>query len=119
MSFRIAVASSDGKTIDEHFGKADKFLIFDIKDGKCELIEERENTPICGTNGHTQEKVNETIKLISDCQAVFISRIGIGPELALQDKGINVYEVSIAIDKALELFIKYKKSNITERRINL
>lgn len=109
MSFKIAVASSDGKIIDEHFGKADRFFIFEIKDNRFELIEERKNIPICGTNGHAEEKVTETVKLISDCEAVFINRIGIGPALALQDKGVNVYEVSITIDEALERFAKYKK----------
>lgn len=41
MSFRIAVASNDGITINEHFGKADKFLIFQFEGTMIELIEER------------------------------------------------------------------------------
>lgn len=109
MSFRIAVASNDGITIDQHFGKADKFLIFQFEGTMIELIEERKNIPICGTNGHSEEKVYETIELISDCEVVFVNRIGIGPALALQEKGIKFYEVSIGINEALERFAKYKK----------
>lgn len=109
MSIRIAAASSDGVIIDKHFGKADKFLIFEIEDNLIELIEKRENTPICGTNGHAQEKVNDTVGLISDCEAVFVSKIGMGPALTLQDKGIAVFEVSISINEALESFARYKK----------
>ena len=41
MSLRVAVASSDGKTVNEHFGQASRFLIFDIKYDLIELIEER------------------------------------------------------------------------------
>lgn len=109
MPIRIAVASNDGVTIDQHFGKADKFLIFEIEGNLTKLIEERENTPICGTNGHAEEKVNDTVRLISDCEVVFVSKIGMGPALALQDKGIIAYEVSAPIKKALERFVKYKK----------
>jgi nitrogen fixation protein NifX len=109
VSIRIAAASSDGVIIDQHFGKADKFLIFEIEDNVTKLIEERQNTPICGTNGHAVEKVNDTVTLISDCEAVFVSKIGMGPALALQDKGITVFEVSISINEALESFAKYKK----------
>lgn len=39
------------------------------------LIEERETIPICGINGRAAEKVNDTVKLISDCEAVFVSKI--------------------------------------------
>lgn len=109
VSIRIAATSSDGIIIDQHFGKADKFLIFEIEDNLIKLIEERENTPICGTNGHAEEKVNATVKLIADCEAVFVTKIGMGPALTLQDKGITVYEVSTSINEALERFAKYKK----------
>lgn len=111
LSFRIAVASSDGKIIDQHFGKADKFLILEIEDNDFKLIEERENNPICSEDGHTDEKVNKTVNLISDCKAVFTSKIGMGPALALQDKGIEAYEVSMTINEAVENFIKFKNRN--------
>jgi nitrogen fixation protein NifX len=107
MSLRVAVASSDGITVNEHFGKANRFLIFEIKDDSIELIQERKAVQICGTNGHTEEKVDETVKLISDCKVVLVSRIGMGPELALQDKGIKVYEISMEINRALERFAKF------------
>ncbi|WP_272942742.1 NifB/NifX family molybdenum-iron cluster-binding protein [Methanobacterium formicicum] len=46
MPIRVAAASSDGKYVNQHFGKADKFLIFDIKDnGEHEFIELRETAP--------------------------------------------------------------------------
>ena len=30
MSFKIAVSSSDGKVVNRHFGRTEKFLIFEI-----------------------------------------------------------------------------------------
>jgi Uncharacterized conserved protein len=107
MLLRVAVASSDGITVNEHFGKASRYLIFDIKYDLIELIEERKTIPICGTNGHAEEKIDETIKLISDCKVVLVNKIGMGPELALQRKGIKVFEISMEINKALERFTKF------------
>ena len=39
---KIAVASSNGKIIDLHFGDADRFIIFELKDGEGEFSEIRE-----------------------------------------------------------------------------
>lgn len=41
MSYKIAVASSDGKQINETFGQAESFTIYEVKDDKYNKIEER------------------------------------------------------------------------------
>lgn len=41
MSYKIAVASSDGKQIDETFGSAKGFLIYEVTDGVYRKLEER------------------------------------------------------------------------------
>ena len=47
MAIRAAVASSDGKIINKHFGKADYFLIFELRDGEFRYIEKRNTAPCC------------------------------------------------------------------------
>lgn len=42
MSVKVAIASSDGVNIDLHFGQAETFLIYELKNGKFELTEKRE-----------------------------------------------------------------------------
>lgn len=42
MSIKVAIASSDGLNIDLHFGQARAFLIYELKDKKFELVENRE-----------------------------------------------------------------------------
>ena len=32
MSYKVAVASNDGKFVNEHFGRAEKFMIYEIYD---------------------------------------------------------------------------------------
>lgn len=41
MSYKIAVASSDGKKIDETFGSAKGFTIYEVADGEYSRLEER------------------------------------------------------------------------------
>ena len=42
MSTKIAIATSDNLNIDLHFGQAEAFLIYELKDSKFELTEKRE-----------------------------------------------------------------------------
>ncbi len=41
MSYKIAVASSDGKMIDRTFGEAERFLIYEVENGVCREARER------------------------------------------------------------------------------
>lgn len=40
MSYKIAIATSDGKFVNQHFGRANQFLIVELKgDGSYEVLE--------------------------------------------------------------------------------
>ncbi len=41
MSYKVAVASSDGKFVNQHFGMAQQFLIFEIDDDEYKFMELR------------------------------------------------------------------------------
>jgi nitrogen fixation protein NifX len=77
MSIKVAIASSDGKYVNQHFGMATQFLIFIVKDdGTYEFLELRENKPACSVEGHTELSMEESVELISDCKVVLASQIG-------------------------------------------
>lgn len=79
MSIKVAVASSDGKYINQHFGMASQFLIFQLNDdGTHKFLELRENKPACGVDGHSATSMEDSVKLIADCQVVIASQIGPG-----------------------------------------
>lgn len=101
---RVAVVSSDGKVINQHFGKASRFLIFEVGDGKIQFIEERKNTPLCGSaeDGHADNALSRTITLISDCQAMLCARVGGGAEEGLRNSGIIPIEAPYFIHEALK-----------------
>ncbi len=101
---RVAVVSSDGKVINQHFGKASRFLIFDVDCCKIQFIEVRETKPLCGSAeyGHADDALSRAISLISDCEAVLCARIGSGAEEELREYGIEPIEAPYFIDEALK-----------------
>lgn len=101
MSYRIAFASSDGKVVNQHFGRTKKFLIFEIEDSSAEFVELRENKPACQGFEHTDKVLGRSIELIADCKAVFVSQIGYGALAALQAKGIRTFEAPCFINDIL------------------
>lgn len=100
---KVAVVSSDGKVINQHFGKASRFFIFEVDGDKIQFLEVRETTPLCGSAdyGNADEVLSGTISLISDCEALFCSRIGNRPQEELRKKGIKPVEAPYFIDEAL------------------
>lgn len=103
MSFKVAVASSDGKYVNQHFGWAQQFLIFEINDeGEYKFLEIRDNTPACDVEGHSEDAMTRSVKLISDCKALLASHIGPGAVNALASQGIDAYVAPTFIDTALK-----------------
>lgn len=109
MSYKVAVASSDGKFVNQHFGKAQKFLIVEIEeDGQYQFLELRETAPRCGGSVDLKEK---TLDLISDCQMVLVSQIGPGAAKKLINRGIKPLILPLLIDDALkEIYLSEVKS---------
>ena len=108
---RIAVASSDGKMVNQHFGKAPQFLILDVVDGRMELVEVRENVPACGSagyGGHDDNALSRAVALIAGCEAVLCSRIGIGAQGELRRQGIKPVEIRDFIEPAVQSYVHHR-----------
>ena len=121
MSLRVAVASNDGKFVNQHFGHAQVFLIFDLDDdGKFEFIETRENIPTCNGGDHTKSSIDRTLDLLKDTNIVLVSQIGPGASQHLISNGIQPFMMPTYIDEALEkLAIKLKKDKNLSNNIKL
>ena len=112
MSFRVAVASSDGKFVNQHFGMASQFLIFEVDDQReYKFLELRENTPACSVEGHSDDSLARSVELISDCKAVLVSHVGPGAVDVLASQGIETYIAPIFIDEALKELILLKEGS--------
>lgn len=64
--YKVAVASNDGIVINQHFGRANIFYIYEITEtGKHRLLETRTVTPICNGGNHSDKELRENISLQS------------------------------------------------------
>ncbi len=104
MPMKVAVASNDGKFINQHFGHAEMFLIFELNEenGKFEFVETRENVPTCNGGNHSVKALDKTLKIIKDTNIVLVSQIGHGASQFLVSNGIRPFMISTYIDEALE-----------------
>ena len=108
IKFRVAVATSDGIVVNQHFGRADKFRIYDInQDNTIKFIEERNVVPVCQSGVHDDSKMKERSNDFSDCRYVLVSRIGNGAANALEQAGISPMELPGIIEESIERLVAY------------
>ena len=106
---RLAVATSDGFTVNEHFGHAKFFRVYDINQNGYDFIEVRDAVAACQHRlGHDTTRFDKIIELLSDCDALLVQKIGEGAAAYLIAKNVRVFEVSGSIDAVLEKFIADK-----------
>ncbi|MCF6187711.1 MAG: hypothetical protein L3J49_09630 [Desulfobulbaceae bacterium] len=89
---RVAIASTDGETVNEHFGRAERFFIYDITGDKLNLVTVREVTPLStGDKEHLFDgkRMAEVLDPLKDCTQVYCTRIGERPEKELAKSGIK------------------------------
>jgi predicted Fe-Mo cluster-binding NifX family protein len=96
----IAVASTDGEMVNEHFGRATRFWIFDVEQSKQTLIMVRSVEPLStGNMDHPfePEKMEAIQGVIKDCERVYCTKIGDRPRQELEKAGITpvIYHDSI------------------------
>jgi predicted Fe-Mo cluster-binding NifX family protein len=105
VAHRIALASTDGKVIHQHFGRATQFVIVDIHAQSYAVVERRDTEPICNDYAHDDNALAETVALLGDCAAVFAAKIGQGAVNALQRAGIRAFEAPGAVEDILAQII--------------
>jgi predicted Fe-Mo cluster-binding NifX family protein len=108
MTHRIALATTDGLTVYKHFGQADEFQVVDVDADKYTFIERRKVVPACEGGAHNESAFDAVLAVISDCEAVFVGKIGPGASEFLSQHGIRAYEVPGVIDQILNKVIERK-----------
>ena len=136
MSLKVALASSDGKNIDLHFGKAEKFYIYELKDKDFELVENR-NAPKqeekessadsecipgggagcgggfgCGSGcgggcGGASGPLSPLVEGLLDCRAIVAAQFGQNVRRQFERNAVSVFDVELPIDEALEKLAAY------------
>lgn len=86
-TLRIAVASTDGTRVDQHFGPAEDFFIYDVTAAGPIFAEQRSVTAYA-TEADADRR--ETIgRMLSDCPVLLLAKIGVAPQEKLATLGID------------------------------
>lgn len=91
-TIQIAVASTDGMNVDQHFGKADYFLIFEktseglVQAGSRKVNPLSENDPMHDFN---LERFMKIALQLQGCEQVYVTKIGEKPARKLANLGIE------------------------------
>lgn len=100
----IAVASKDGIEINQHFGHAERFLIYEVEGDKVDLLEERGVERYCSFDSDHPLRIH-TLKATADvlkgCRGVVCSMMGEAPKLELEKLGVEPYVVEGEIRQTL------------------
>jgi MoaA/NifB/PqqE/SkfB family radical SAM enzyme len=101
---RFAAASKSGMIVDQHFGHAEEFYIYDYVGEAAVFKEKRSVSKYCTGKKDCDEedKIGNILKTIEDCQGVLTVRIGTQPQKRLKQQGIEVFTTYEYIEKAVE-----------------
>jgi nitrogen fixation protein NifX len=102
---KVAFATTDGITVDEHFGRAGMFAVYELNEKGYRFVETRKfgdgrDTEVESTKGMGRihdDKVQRKVEQMGDCKIIYITEIG-GPSAArLVKKGVMPIKVKEAV----------------------
>jgi nitrogen fixation protein NifB len=88
----MAVASKGGGVINEHFGHAREFMVYEALSAGVRFVGHRKTENYCGggdTCGDGETVLQQTIRALAGCEAVLCSKVGFEPWEALEAAGIQ------------------------------
>ncbi len=110
---KVAVAATENKEVNAHFGHAENFLIYNVEGDNINLVEVRKNL-IKRTGGHFHEAL---VSLLKDVDTVIAGGIGRGAysNLIAEDKKVvitSIENVEEAIKKLVKGELKHEADRI-------
>jgi nitrogen fixation protein NifB len=89
ISILVAVATKGGGRINEHFGHAKEFQIYEVSTAGSKFVGHRRVDLYCQGGFAEEDSLETVVRAINDCQAVFVARIGGCPRDGLIAAGIE------------------------------
>ena len=105
---RIAVTTINGEKVDQHFGKATSFNIYDLKDGALKMVglrqgesycECEDGEPVDPNHKFSNDRFSIVKEAIKDCKKLYAVQIGEKPKEKLRIIGIDVQLCNCNIDQ--------------------
>ncbi len=88
----VAIATKGGGRINEHFGHAKEFQIFELSTQSAKFVGHRRVDLYCQGGYGDEDSLETVIRAINDCHAVFVAKIGGCPKADLKAAGIDAVE---------------------------
>jgi len=104
----IGIASTDQIVINQHFGRADRFYIFEAADNKTfNKTGYIDVTPVCDRGEHSDIQMSENIKKLKQLDCLIVSKVGIKAQQLLEQNGISVFEMPGIIQDSIKKVIDF------------
>ena len=116
MSYKIAVATSDGHTVDTHFGHALDFTIIEVADDGSFSEVERRNAFAACDGGCSDDSMERAAANLADCEFALAAKIGPHAINALAHHGVTALDCVIAIDEAVAKIHAYRQRTRAGRK---
>jgi nitrogen fixation protein NifB len=85
----IAVATKGSGRINEHFGHAKEFQVYELSTAGSKFVGHRRVDLYCQGGFGEEDSLDTIIRAINDCHAVFVAKIGGCPKDTLKQAGIE------------------------------
>lgn len=104
---KIAIVSTDGKNVNDHFGKAERFLIYEAgAAGLTSIAEQKISCLSTGDQSHQFDaaRFESVAQALEGCKRIYCTRIGDRPRQELEKQGIMtvIFEGPIAAIRATD-----------------
>ncbi|WNZ26922.1 nitrogenase cofactor biosynthesis protein NifB [Leptolyngbya sp. NK1-12] len=100
----VAVATKGGGIVNQHFGHAKEFQIFEVDANEAKFVGHRKVDQYCQGGYGEDATLEYVIKTIADCKAVLVSKVGECPKAELREAGLHVVEAYDVIEKVAREF---------------
>lgn len=111
----VAVATKGGGLVNQHFGHAKEFQVYEVDGTEVRFISHRKVDHYCQGGYGEAATFDNIVKTIADCKAVLVAKIGESPKEKLLQAGIETVEAYDVIEKvALEFHEQYIKQGNRE-----
>jgi nitrogen fixation protein NifB len=109
----VAVATKGGGLVNQHFGHAKEFQIYEVDANEAKFVGHRKIDHYCQSGYGEEATLEHIIKAVSDCKAVLVSKIGHCPQEELRKAGLETVEAYDVIEKvAREFYDQYLQTNV-------
>ncbi|MGK7913895.1 MAG: nitrogenase cofactor biosynthesis protein NifB [Synechococcus sp.] len=100
----VAVATKGGGLVNQHFGHAREFMIYEVDANDAKFVGHRKVADYCQGGYGEEAALDGIISTIADCTAILAAKVGPCPQKELKKAGLIVVEAYDAIETVAREF---------------